>query len=34
MKPLVMKKNLVNMQTNFRVVMLSSSLLQISMFHW
>ena len=34
MKQIVMKKNLVKMQTNFHVIMLSSSLFQISKYHW
>ena len=34
MKQIVMKKNLVKMQTNFHAIMLSSSLFQISRYHW
>ena len=33
MNLIVMKRNLVKMQTNFHVVKLSSSLFQISKFH-
>ena len=33
MKRILMKKNLVKIRTNFHVIMLSSSLLQISKYH-
>ena len=34
MKQIVMKKNLVKIETNFHAIMLSSSLFQISKYYW
>ena len=34
MKRIVMKKNLVKIQTNFHAIMLSSSFFQINEYHW